>query len=336
LQGDRDPSEYQTTLDRGKIVFAENCARCHSSKQPDGDPSSPQWLEGMRQMVLEPDFLENNYLSTDARIAVTELETEICSAMASNAVRGHVWDNFSSETYKNLPAMGDVELYDPVRDVSFTWSTPGGGRGYQRVPSLIAIWATAPFLHNNEIGTFTSDPSTAGRMEAFDDGIQKLLWPEKRDNIVRRTDQVTYLKVSPLVLPEFLQPLLEENFFISLARRVVGVEWIYDPQEDMVEIGPIPKGTPVSLIGNLNLDRTDPRVSTKDLVKILLKAKHRFKDIHRDDLSEEQATALLKELVPDLIAVSACPDFIVDRGHYFGTKLPDEDKMALIEFVKTF
>jgi hypothetical protein len=35
------------------------------------------------------------------------------------------------------------------------------------------------------------------------------------------------------------------------------------------------------------------------------------------------------------MALSACPDFEVDRGHPFGTTLPDADKEALIEFVKT-
>jgi hypothetical protein len=41
--------------------------------------------------------------------------------------------------------------------------------------------------------------------------------------------------------------------------------------------------------------------------------------------------------------MSKCPDFVVDRGHYFGTGafkeepgLSDEDKRALIEFLKTF
>jgi hypothetical protein len=34
--------------------------------------------------------------------------------------------------------------------------------------------------------------------------------------------------------------------------------------------------------------------------------------------------------------VSKCPDFIVNRGHLFGTTLPDDDKRALIEFLKTF
>ena len=48
-------------------------------------------------------------------------------------------------------------------------------------------------------------------------------------------------------------------------------------------------------------------------------------------------------LAPRLLAMSKCPDFVVDRGHYFGTNafteepgLSDEDKRALIEFLKTF
>jgi len=37
-----------------------------------------------------------------------------------------------------------------------------------------------------------------------------------------------------------------------------------------------------------------------------------------------------------LLDISQSPDFVEDRGHLFGTDLPDEDKKALIEFVKTF
>src|SRR5581483_4644985 len=36
-------------------------------------------------------------------------------------------------------------------------------------------WATAPFLHNNSCGLFNNDPSVAGRLRAFDDGIKRLL-----------------------------------------------------------------------------------------------------------------------------------------------------------------
>ena len=45
---------------------------------------------------------------------------------------------------------------------------------------------------------------------------------------------------------------------------------------------------------------------------------------------------MFKNVVPDLLSVSKCPDFIVNKGHYFGSNLSDADKEALIEFLKTF
>ena len=47
------------------------------------------------------------------------------------------------------------------------------------------------------------------------------------------------------------------------------------------------------------------------------------------------ATQRLMTLVPDLYELNSCPDFIEDKGHYFGTDLPDADKRALIEYLKT-
>ena len=44
----------------------------------------------------------------------------------------------------------------------------------------------------------------------------------------------------------------------------------------------------------------------------------------------------LLKTVPELLAANKCPDFIEDEGHYFGTDLPDDDKRALIEYLKTF
>jgi hypothetical protein len=37
-----------------------------------------------------------------------------------------------------------------------------------------------------------------------------------------------------------------------------------------------------------------------------------------------------------LIEVNMCPDFIEDRGHTYGRDLSDQDKRALIEYVKYF
>ena len=36
------------------------------------------------------------------------------------------------------------------------------------------------------------------------------------------------------------------------------------------------------------------------------------------------------------LEVSLCPDFIEDRGHTFGRDLSDQDKRALIEYMKYF
>jgi hypothetical protein len=34
--------------------------------------------------------------------------------------------------------------------------------------------------------------------------------------------------------------------------------------------------------------------------------------------------------------LSTCPDFIEDKGHYYGHDMSDEDKRAVIEYVKYF
>jgi hypothetical protein len=377
LQGDpENPApEYAALLKRGKVAFAENCARCHSSKLPEPAPGLDEsvicgddrtyidcwnqywaWTETddfkskMTAMAMQDDFLENNYLSTDARIPVTLLETEICSSMASNAIEGRIWDNFSSQTYKDLPGMGELTLSNPVTGEEFPWQTPAGGRGYQRVPSLVAIWSTAPYLHNNEVGRFTNDPSTEGRMEAFDDAIHKLLWPETREGVVHRTDQVTYLEIPIAALPDATRIVLGDNPGSAALRGLLGVGWAVKPEDEAqrlparLSVGPIPSGTPVNLIANINMELHDERVSAWRLLGFLRSAKGHFKEINRiiadEGLDEAQAGELAKQelaaLVPDLIELSSCPDFVVDRGHTFGADLPDADKQALIEYVKTF
>ena len=83
----------------------------------------------MRDVVLKTDFLENNYLSTDARIPVTLLRTNICSPLATNALAGNIWDNFSSHSYKELPSVGRVTLYHPFTGEHFQYLMPASGRG---------------------------------------------------------------------------------------------------------------------------------------------------------------------------------------------------------------
>jgi hypothetical protein len=140
-------------------------------------PGYAQWA---RLAVEVPDFWKDNYLSTDVRIPVTLTRTNSQRAMATNGLHGHMWEDYASETYKELDAVGRVGYRDPLSGADKSYDAPGGGRGYYRVPTLISIWATAPFFHNNALGRFNNDPSVKGRLEAFDDAAARLLWPEKR------------------------------------------------------------------------------------------------------------------------------------------------------------
>lgn len=305
-------------LQRGKILFADNCAHCHSSKQPPkaSTLTPKQYRLWMEQEVQKPDFLENNFLSTDRRIPVTVVGTNASRALATNAMRGHVWDNFSSETYKNLPSVGEIQVQDPMTGSTYMFRMPGGGPGYYRVPSLIGIWATAPLLHNDSIGTFTGDPSVSGRIKAFNDAMTQLLWPAKRRGVtsIARTTTDSFIEIPASYLPSELKAVTQNGF---------------------LRIGPIPSGTPIDLLANADLDLSD-RDKAAVRIKLIFKIQSDLATIRLKHLNNEQARQILNNLTPDLLSISKSPDFVLDRGHYFGTNLPDQDKLALIEFIKTF
>ena len=122
----------------------------------------------------------HNYLSIDVRVPVTITHTNSARASATNGMRNSIWEDYSSTTYQALDSVGRVQYKDPFSGAQRSFELPGGGPGYYRVPTLIAIWATAPFLHNNALGTFNNDPSVKGRLAAFDDAAGRLLWPERR------------------------------------------------------------------------------------------------------------------------------------------------------------
>ncbi|MEE4452188.1 hypothetical protein [Novosphingobium resinovorum] len=368
-------------LQRGARAFAETCARCHSSKQPEApagaslvDAAGPDYLKRftawwnwtrtpdfkarMRAIVARPDFAQGNYFSTDARIPVTLLRTNLCSPLATNALRGNIWDNFSSETYKTLPPVGTVAYQDPFTGQPRAYRMPGGGRGYTRVPSLVSLWSTAPFLLANTVGTFNGDPSVAGRMAAFDDAIGKMLWPERREHdallpgawgTIDRTSARSYLYVPSAFLPQAPGPLDDQ------ARKAL--KSLENAQGD-IELGPIPKGMPVNLLASLQplAESRDPVAIARhyrDLVVLLARLKASLLTAPRgsDDAALRQHFASLRE---PLMKLNKCPDFVVNRGHYFGTAqfnerqltaderafgtepvLSEADKTALVAYLKT-
>lgn len=471
----------------GRGVFIENCAICHSSKQPSGvslgfsrDWAKPQTASTDASLALtlpmdfadwtqftkseayagyikqidafagvasdqQDDFIKDNFLSTDIRVPVTLVGTNSGRAVATNGMRGQVWDNFTSETYKSLPPVGDVRFFNPFSGQPVdqwgnndSYDPPAGGPGYYRPASLIGLWATAPFLHNNTLGEYTGDPSIKSRLKAFDDGIDKILWSAKRESspfrlpgdlrgqmamadgdrgFIYRTPQVSWIDfparfIRPLVtgvIGEFWVSFLSLYLWIGLtvvmlalvffgrlrhagfvfalvavlaaavlrgsrvdtvypvfwlvpvaAVIIAAILWLVIRQGWVakivfallavvtigvgmqanafingkmgdLKIGPVPAGTPVNLLMNIN-----PQASMGDLLAAVSGMTRGFLRIHKDHLTDNAAwQAFRNEAARPLIRASKCPDFVLDRGHWFAETLSDQKKMQLKAFLKT-
>jgi hypothetical protein len=382
-------------LTRGKEVFAERCARCHSSKAPASlpgidpggcsgamyftpgkDVTKPEdftardigcwnkywawtktaaYKKAMREIVLDPNFLVNNFLSSELRVPVTLLQTNACSPLASNAIGGSIWDNFSSETYKDLPSVGTITYYHPVTGKPQQFQAPAGGRGYTRPASLVSLWSTAPYLLNNSVGTpktnFDPSPSVDSRMKQFDIAIRQMLWPETRardsnpvvaaqvpgPSLIDRTTTKSYIKIPSGFVPSPLADLVK----VLLPSFT---------DADGIRIGPIPQGTPIGLLGNLDLDPGEHLAFAqrlkRDRLFLELAARGKSDLKNAQNLPDDQLKKNFDNLTDLLLQLSKCPDLIVNRGHYFGTSMLDqkegepglsnEDKEALIAFLKTF
>ena len=309
-------------MKRGALAFADNCAKCHSSKQPQAGANKEEWFE---QEVVKPDFRENNFYSDEKRYPITLIKTNAARACGTNAMAGHIWDNFSSKTYKDLKSVGKIQVWNPYTDADEDFTVEAGGPGYYRTPSLISMWSSAPFFHNNSLGEQPDvpDPSVAGRLKMFDDAVEKLLWPEKRKGkeSIWRTKSVCHIQLQASRLPKVMVDLLRASKMIEK-----------DPDgTEFFRVGNIPQGTPINLIGNV-----DPLADPKDLAELFIKVKMTLAKIELEHLDEAATKELMKtEIAPALFKVSKCPDFIEDRGHTFGSELAEADKRALIEYLKT-
>lgn len=484
--------------EHGREVFLNNCAICHSSKQPDGfalsfsqdwrkaavplqgqaahltlPMSYEDWdefkqsamykeylnrlndyvkrLMAMQEAAKPPlktsdPFVTDNFLSTDIRVPITLVGTNSARAVATNGMRGQVWDNFSSETYKNLPAVGAVHFFNPFShkpldrwENNDVYYPPPGGPGYYRPASLISLWATAPYLHNNTLGVYTDAPSVNGRLTAFDDGIDKLLWSARRPTsttypigdlrggnlrdlaagdpgfIYRMTEDV-FIPFAP----KFIRPLFEGilgstltnilTFYLWLVLAAFGALlvivarprhaaflllvlatgsaaflvvtrldrvwwwlwivpigllglavylWLRDPRRlwarvvfavfalgslalgielhqfvngksGPIDVGPIPQGTPLNLLMNIN-----PEAPTTNLIRAVSALTRGMYLSERAKTPKDRLEIFEREAGQPLLEVSKCPDFVLDRGHWFGEALTDDDKRALKAFLET-
>jgi hypothetical protein len=387
-------------VNRGKVVFAENCAACHSStnKLPppppnsgidsadcDGGGNGPnyrqcwdrywQWTQtsdfkqAMVEIVKRDDFLKDNYLSNERRVPLDLLQVNACGLLASNALRGDIWDNFSSDSYKSLPPPAETTIYHPESGAAMPLRVAGNGRGYLRPASLISLWSTAPYLSNNSVGHYDdygydygysprcpSDypddpylPCVENRLRQFDRSIHEMLYPERRRmDPIARTPGYMYRTTAPSCLR------LDNRALPPAAQKLSGllhwlVPWAID-ETGGVALGPLPKDFPINALLNTKIlpdnDETD---MFRHLIKLgkaiptLLDAFKQFGGACKPEQLADPGTQYRVErvvrdtrLIDTLVGISKCPDYVVNRGHYFGAGLPNADKEALIEYLKHF
>jgi hypothetical protein len=320
----------------GRQLFADNCARCHSSQKPDATGS----FRNVDFHATDNAGVRLDFLSDDRGQFASEVGSNRSRALHSNHMTGHVWEQYGSITLRNRKP--DPNIPDP----------DDGGRGYYRNTTLLSIWSHAPLLHNNSIGPeicgkprdsrndfyyspyvdagdkpiknpppcWAYDPSVEGRFKLFTASMEEMFTPPEK-----RPRKVT---------------LLNEDIVVEPGPR------IWDPaQRKHLPIRiVIPAGTPQAVVGNLLY---------KQLVVDMVESKTNF-DALKSRLKDEQAANEVKAMLGEFALSLGQPMNVIEKhqalirkhymtstdywensGHPFGTGLTDREKKALIAFVAT-
>lgn len=322
-------------VETGRKLFAENCAQCHSSQAPGPGGS----YEAVDFHAIDSDQVRKDFLSNDQIFPVTQIGTNRSRALHGNHKIGRVWQQFASDDVHNRPQVQGIP-----EQIS-------GGPGYFRPPSLLGMWATAPYLHNNAIGPevcgkidgkptlYVSpyvdaagnwlqgapacrdlDPGVDGRFRLFQDSMMEMLTPSDQ-----RLRKITLLG-GPIRI-ETGVPLWDGD---TRSFRPLTIE--------------IPKGTPQAVVSNLQY---------KSLLDDLVLAAVNPRLFEQRVSSAEDRTELREMLRQFRTNISAplpviarhqalvyrrymtSVDFLENGGHDFGSNLTDQQKKALIAFLAT-
>lgn len=325
----------------GRQVFAQSCARCHSSQKDSLDSRDFLAKDGQEKRL--------DWLSNEERINADEVGTFECRSQHSNHQKGHVWDAYSSDEYKTL---------GPVHNLT---TDAKEGRGHYRPISLLSVWAFAPFMHNNAVGpeicgnaknafllnveNVTSctpfDPSVEGRLKLYEQSMDMLLHPEKRGKKRTLTSEEIRIPVGPrlfdsnknnrgftIVIPKGISvarvgSFRHKEFVNDLATVISGKTGIGNNISNA--IGNLFSGIG-SLLGSKSAVSKETQMATEVLTQLAT------------DLiaSKNHEIVLNVDLLRKLGSVySNCTDEIEDKGHKFGAELDEKSKKDLTAFMET-
>jgi hypothetical protein len=155
------------------------------------------------KQFVDKGIFGQDWLGNDERIPFGIIGTNMCRALHDNHNKGHIWEEFSSETLKKCAAGSVKQVFNRVipliGGLPFGERKIDGGAGYMRNISLLSVWATAPFLHNNAIGevTFLSDGSPdytlSGRIKQFEMAFDELMMSDNPKVSPSRPQKITGL-----------------------------------------------------------------------------------------------------------------------------------------------
>jgi len=330
---------------RGQQVFAQTCARCHSSiPESVGGP-----FKNRDFRALDPKTgLRADWMGNDEATLATEVGTYRCRALHSNHMTGHVYQEYGSETLRARTS--DPNLREDA----------SGGRGHYRNLSLLSAWAHAPFLHNNAVGPelcgkpankqndfdqaryvdaagnllpkdkqpacSVYDPSVEGRFKVYKESMQQLLNAQARAPKITKFNDDVVINLGPKLLDNIGE------------RELLGFAVV------------VPAGTNASSLGNFQHKRfVDDLVTGKlhpqELETRLVRqfGETEGKDIFaimrrtaNEVVKNPQALMTLFKRERNLIDVySTCTATVENAGHSFGQDLTEADKKALTAFLAT-
>ena len=313
---------------RGRTVFAQSCARCHSSQKDS--------LENRDFLAKDGKGKRLDWLSNEERISADEVGTYECRSQHSNHQTGHVWEQYSSEDYRSL---------GPVHNLSVDSSE---GRGHYRPISLLSVWAFAPFMHNNSVGpevcghangnasggngfnlniegtqTCTEfDPSVEGRLSLYEKSMDALLHPEKRGK--KRT--LTSAEMRIPIGPRLLDGNKKNHGFTLVIPKGISVARVgsFRHKDFINDMG-------AALANQVTLGKATATPAQKQMAADVLR--QMAQDLKN---SKNHDIVLNDDLLRKLgAAYSNCTDEIEDKGHKFGSELDERSKKDLTAFMET-
>ena len=342
LAVDLDMEFGKGAVSRGQTVFADNCARCHSSL-PESANGPFKNRDFAAPNEAHPRKVRADFLGNDQSTPVTEVGTFRCRSLHSNHKIGHLYMEYASNTVHQRPVVVDIPERTELKV---------GGRGYLRNISLVNVWATAPFMHNNAIG-----PEICGNPANKDNDFYRARHVDRDGKLL--ASQPDCLRYDPTVDGRF--QLYKLSMFELLHPKERGSKRTLTNSDLIIDVGirpldgktekplggfgqvRIPEGASVGflnglqhkqLVGDLFLAKRDPAkleaAGKKDLVPTLqtmadevLKHPARFVEILREQRDFFSAN------------YETCTQEIENEGHRFGEDLSEADKKALTAFLAT-